>query len=65
RLAEDYLLIPKIIGRVLNVPAVGTLLAVLVGGAMLGIVGALLAIPVAAAIQLLVQEVLFPSLDER
>ena len=64
RLAEDYLLIPKIIGRVLNVPAVGTLLAVLVGGAMLGIVGALLAIPVAAAIKLLVQEVLFPRLDD-
>jgi predicted PurR-regulated permease PerM len=65
RLVEDYLLVPKIIGRVLDVPAVGTLLAVLVGGAMLGIVGAVVAIPVAAAIQLLAQEVLFPRLDER
>ena len=64
RFVEDYLLVPKIIGRVLNVPAVGTLLAVLVGGAMLGVVGALVAIPVAAAIQLLTQEVLFPRLDE-
>jgi predicted PurR-regulated permease PerM len=64
RLAEDYLLVPKIIGKAVEVPAVATLVAVLVGGALLGIVGALVAIPVAAAIQLLVQEVLFPRLDE-
>lgn len=64
RLAEDYLLVPKIIGKVVQVPAVATLVAVLLGGALLGIVGALVAIPVAAAIQLLVQEVLFPRLDE-
>jgi predicted PurR-regulated permease PerM len=63
RLAEDYLLVPKIIGKAVEVPAVATLVAVLVGGALLGIVGALVAIPVAAAIQLLVQEVLFPKLD--
>ncbi|HZA12489.1 AI-2E family transporter [Mycobacterium sp.] len=64
RLAEDYLLVPKIIGRAVRVPAVATLLAVLVGGALLGIVGALVAIPIAAAVQLLVQEVLYPRLDE-
>jgi predicted PurR-regulated permease PerM len=64
RAAEDYLLVPKIIGRAVDVPAVTTLLAVLVGGALLGIAGALIAIPVAAAIQLLIEEVLFPRLDE-
>jgi predicted PurR-regulated permease PerM len=64
RFAEDYLLVPKIIGRAVNVPAVATLLAVLVGGALLGIVGALVAIPIAAAIQLAVRELLFPTLDK-
>src|ERR1700722_912036 len=64
RLAEDYLLVPKVIGRAVEVPAVVTLLAVLVGGALLGIVGALVAIPVAAAIQLCAPEVLFPRLDQ-
>ncbi|WP_406817533.1 AI-2E family transporter [Mycobacterium sp. M23085] len=64
RLAEDYLLVPKIIGRAVKVPAVATLLAVLVGGALLGIAGALVAIPIAAAIQLCVQELLYPRLDE-
>ncbi|WP_081665009.1 AI-2E family transporter [Mycobacterium sp. UM_CSW] len=64
RFVEDYLLVPKIIGRAVNVPAVATLLAVLVGGALLGIVGALVAIPIAAAIQLAARELLFPTLDK-
>jgi predicted PurR-regulated permease PerM len=63
RLAEDYLLVPKIIGRAVEVPAVATLLAVLIGGALLGIVGALVAIPIAAAIRLCAQETLYPRLD--
>lgn len=63
RLGEDYLLVPKIIGRSVRVPALSTLLAVLLGGALLGLVGALVAIPVAAALHLLAQEVLFPRLD--
>ncbi|MGB9280555.1 MAG: AI-2E family transporter [Pseudonocardiaceae bacterium] len=63
RLVEDYLLVPKIIGRAVEVPALVTVVAVLVGGALLGIVGALVAIPVAAALLLLTREVLFPRLD--
>ena len=63
RLAEDYLLVPRVIGRAVKVPALTTVVAVLIGGALLGIVGALVAIPVAAAIQLLTQEVLHPRLD--
>jgi predicted PurR-regulated permease PerM len=64
RLFEDYLLVPKIIGRALKVPAGVTVVAVLIGGTVWGIVGALIAIPVAAALQLLTQELLFPTLDE-
>ncbi len=63
RLAEDYLLVPRIIGRALKVPALVTVVAVLLGGALLGIVGALVAIPAAAALLLLTREVLFPHLD--
>jgi predicted PurR-regulated permease PerM len=64
RLLEDYLLVPRIIGRAVKVPALTTVLAVLVGGAQLGIVGALVAIPIAAALQLITVEVLYPRLDE-
>jgi predicted PurR-regulated permease PerM len=64
RFVEDYLLVPRIIGRAMKVPALITVVAVLIGGALLGIVGALVAIPIAAALQLLTQEVLYPRLDE-
>jgi predicted PurR-regulated permease PerM len=63
RLVEDYLLVPRIIGRVVKGPALVTVVAVLLGGALLGIVGALVAIPAAAALLLLAREVLFPRLD--
>ncbi|MGV0583488.1 AI-2E family transporter [Mycobacteroides chelonae] len=61
---EDYVLTPKVIGRVVKVPAGVTVVAVLIGGALLGIVGVLVAIPIAAAVQVLAQELLFPALDE-
>ncbi|MFE3289185.1 AI-2E family transporter [Rhodococcus sp. NPDC059234] len=63
RLFEDYLLVPRIIGRTVKVPPLVTVVAVLIGGALLGIVGALLAIPVAAAVLLLARETVLPQLD--
>lgn len=64
RLIEDYLLVPRIIGRAVKVPPLVTVVAVLLGGAVFGIIGALVAIPTAAALQLLVRELLFPRLDQ-
>jgi predicted PurR-regulated permease PerM len=63
RLAEDYLLVPRIMGRAVEVPAIVSLVAVLLGGVLLGIVGALVAIPAAAAIRLLLNEVVIRRLD--
>jgi predicted PurR-regulated permease PerM len=64
RLAEDYLIVPRVMGRAVQVPAIVSMVAVLVGGVLLGIVGALIAIPVAAAIRVLLNEVTFRRLDE-
>jgi predicted PurR-regulated permease PerM len=64
RFLEDYLLFPKIIGRVVHIPSVVTVVAVVLGGVMFGIIGALVAIPVAAAALLIVQEVVLPRLDQ-
>jgi predicted PurR-regulated permease PerM len=64
RLAEDYLIVPRVIGRTVRVPAIVSMAAVLVGGVLLGIIGALVAIPVAASIRLLLQEVTFRRLDQ-
>jgi predicted PurR-regulated permease PerM len=63
RLAEDYLLVPRIIGHTVKVPAVVGMVAIVLGGVLLGIIGALIAIPVAAAISLLLEEVAFHRLD--
>jgi predicted PurR-regulated permease PerM len=60
---EGYLLMPKIIGKTVDVPDTVTVVAVLIGGVLLGIVGALVAIPVAAAVMLLLREAVFPRLD--
>lgn len=53
---ESRFLVPRIYGRVLRLPSTMVLIALLVGAALLGIVGALLALPVAAAIRMLVEE---------
>jgi predicted PurR-regulated permease PerM len=63
RLAEDYLLVPRIMGKTVQVPAMVTVVAVLVGAALLGLIGALVAIPAAAAIRLLLHEVTFRRMD--
>ena len=64
RLAEDYLLVPRIIGHTVKVRALGSMVAIVLGGVVLGIIGALIAIPVAAAVQLILEEITFPRLDE-
>lgn len=46
---EDRILVPRVYGQTLNLPALVVLLAVLVGGELLGIPGILLALPAAAA----------------
>jgi predicted PurR-regulated permease PerM len=63
RFLEDYLLVPKIIGGVVKVPALVTVVAVLLGAALLGIIGALVAIPIAAAVLLIAEQVVYPVLD--
>jgi predicted PurR-regulated permease PerM len=40
-------------------------IAALAGGALLGILGALIAIPVAASVILIIKEVFMPAQDER
>jgi predicted PurR-regulated permease PerM len=63
QVGENYLLVPRIIGRAMKVPDLVTVVAALLGGALLGVAGALVAIPVAAALLLVLREVTFPRLD--
>ena len=57
---ENYLIYPRVMQRSVNVPGSVIVIAALIGAGLLGVVGALLAIPTAAAILLLVREVVVP-----
>jgi len=53
---EDYVIQPLVYGRALHVNPLVTIVAVLAGAALLGILGALIAIPTAAAIQIIISD---------
>jgi len=53
---ESRVLVPRIYGRALRLPPSVVLFALLVGGTLMGILGALLALPVAAAVMMLIDE---------
>src|SRR4051794_18911388 len=53
---EDYVVQPFVYGRALRVNPIVTIVSVLIGATLLGILGALLAIPTAAAIQIVLQD---------
>src|ERR1700744_2072859 len=53
---EDYVVQPLVYGKALRVNPVVTIVSVLAGASLLGILGALLAIPTAAAIQILLRD---------
>jgi predicted PurR-regulated permease PerM len=61
---ENYVIYPKVMRSAVDVPAAVTVVAVLIGGALLGVVGALLAIPAAAAVLLVVRQVAMPRMDQ-
>ena len=62
---EAYVISPRVMARAVSVPAAVAVIAVIAGGALLGVLGALMAIPLAAALALLVREVFIPRQDAR
>jgi predicted PurR-regulated permease PerM len=65
RVAEDYLIMPRAMKYAVEVHPLVTILGVIVGGVLLGIIGALLAIPVAVAVGLLLEDSFFPRIARR
>jgi predicted PurR-regulated permease PerM len=61
---ENYILYPRIMASSVDVPGVVTVVAVLIGGTLMGVVGAMLAIPTAAAVLLLIREVWVRKVDD-
>jgi len=65
RFLEDYLLNPRVMKHTVKVTPGLTIITTLIGGTLLGIVGALIAIPMAATVHLLLEEVAFPRQNRR
>jgi len=62
---EAYILTPRIMQHTVKVPGAVVVIAALAGGTLLGILGALIAIPCAAAIMLIVKQVVVPRQESR
>jgi len=62
---EAYFIAPRIMSRAVAVPGAVVVIAALAGGALLGLLGALIAIPVAASILIIYRQVIIPRMNER
>jgi predicted PurR-regulated permease PerM len=60
---ENFVITPRIMRRSLSLPGLVTIIAALLGTSLLGLVGGLLAVPIAAAVLLILDEVVFPRAD--
>jgi predicted PurR-regulated permease PerM len=61
---ENYVIVPRVMTKAIDISPAAVLLAALIGGSLLGFVGALMALPFAAAVKLIVQEVAMPKLEK-
>ena len=61
---ENYVVTPRIMKRTLSVPGAVTIISALIGSSLLGLVGGLLAVPVAASIILILDEVVIPRANK-
>ena len=61
---ENYVVHPRIMKRNLAVPGAVTIISAMIGTSLLGLVGGLLAVPVAASVILILEEVVFPRAEK-
>ena len=61
---ENYIITPRIMKRSLSIPGLVTIIAALLGTSLLGLIGGLLAVPIAAAVLLILDEVVFPRAEQ-
>jgi predicted PurR-regulated permease PerM len=60
---ENYVIAPRVMHRSLNLDPMVTIISALIGGTLLGVVGALVAIPMGAAAMIIYREVVVPRQD--
>lgn len=62
---EAYVLTPRVMSRAISVPGSLVVIGALVGGTLLGLLGALVAIPITASVLLIIKQILIPRQDAK
>lgn len=62
---EAYLLTPRVMNRTISIPGALVVIGALVGGTLLGLLGALVAIPVTASVLLIIKQIVIPRQDAK
>lgn len=60
---ESYVISPRVMNKAIAIPAALVLIGAMVGGALMGVIGVLVALPVMASILLIIREVVVPKQD--
>jgi predicted PurR-regulated permease PerM len=61
---ENYLLVPRVFRNTVDMPSVAVLLVALVGGSLLGLAGAIMAIPIAAAVKVVASPMIAATVEQ-
>jgi predicted PurR-regulated permease PerM len=62
---ENWVIYPRLMGHAVKITNLAAIVSAMIGWALLGVLGVLIAVPAYASIQLLVREVVFPRQDAR
>lgn len=62
---EAYVMTPRVMTKAVSIPGSLVLISAMVGAALLGLLGALIAVPVAASILMIVKEIVVPRQDSK
>ncbi len=62
---EAYVISPRVMNKAVSIPGSLVVIAALAGGELMGILGALIAIPVAASILLIIKQIVVPAIDKQ
>jgi predicted PurR-regulated permease PerM len=62
---EAYVISPRIMNKAVSIPGSVVVIAALAGGPLMGVLGALVAIPIAASIILIIKQVFVPRMETR
>ena len=62
---ENWLVYPRVMSRAVKISNLAAIVCALIGAALMGVLGVLIAVPAYASVQMLVREVVFPHQDSR